>query len=174
MNNSRMVVTVALALMLSMMSAVPALAVTVSRIDGLPMDPAGEPFSAVGSLTLQRDALAAPCNVTLNGTITTSGTVRVTSVTIPKKSGTNCLFFSSSASGVQPWTGQFDSATQLTFNNATLSVPGVGSCGPSKLALNWTGAVNADPPTITFVNAVLEPSCKITGTAAITPGLVVQ
>lgn len=111
--------------------------------------------------------------MTFNGTITTSGTVRITSVTIPKKSG-NCFFFSSDASGVQPWTGQFDSATQLIVNNATLSVPGVGACGPSKLTLEWTSTANYDPPTILFRNVAIEPNCAIFGAAVVTPGLIVQ
>lgn len=173
MNNLRRVVTTAFALMLSMASAAPALAVTVSRSDGLPMDPNGEPFSAVAPLTLQKGSLGTGCNVTFNGTVTSAGIVRITSITIPKKTG-YCVFFSSTVSSVQPWTGQFDSATQLTINNATLSTLGLGTCGPNKLTLNWVSSANYDAPTITFLNTTLDPDCKMTGTAVVAPDLIVQ
>ena len=123
------------------------------------------------SVGIGRDSVSS--RLTFNGTITTSGTVRITSVTIHKKSG-NRFFFSSDASGVQPWTGQFDSATQLTVNNATLSVPGVGACGPSKLTLEWTSTANYDPPTILFRNVAIEPNCAIFGAVVVAPGLIVQ
>ncbi|AOJ09060.1 activator protein [Burkholderia mayonis] len=153
-------------------AATPALAVTVTRVDGQPMNPNGEPFSATSSpneTLLSKGSITANCVATFNGTITSAGVVNITSTTF---AGSNslCGLIKGSASGLNPWTGQADSATQLTINNAQVNVTLLGQCGPSKVVTSWND-VNSS---ITFSNAVLAPDCKVTGTVVTSPKFRVQ
>lgn len=68
--STRKVVSLAVALALATVAATPALAVTVSRVDGQPMNPNGEPFSVTGQTTLSKGSISANCTATFTGTIT--------------------------------------------------------------------------------------------------------
>lgn len=121
---NRKFVPFVVALAFAAAAATPALAVTVSRVDGQPMNPNGEPFSATSApyeTLLSKGSISANCVATFNGTITPAGIVNITSTTF---TGTNslCSLIKGSASGMNPWTGQADSATQLTINNAQVNV----------------------------------------------------
>ncbi|PCE30600.1 activator protein [Burkholderia ubonensis] len=164
----RKVVSAVAALALSSALAAPAFAVTVTRADGQPMNPNGEPFSASGITGLSKGGINANCTATFNGTITSSGIVTITSTQFT--GGGTCGLISGSASSTSPWTGQADSATQLSVNNAKVNVTLLGTCGPSKVVLAWS-----DPnSSLTFNNAVLTPDCKVNGTLTTSPKFHVQ
>ena len=162
--STRKVVSLAVALALATVAATPALAVTVSRVDGQPMNPSGEPFSVTGATTLSKGILSANCTVTFNGTITPSGIVNITSTTFA--GGGTCGLIT----GLTPWTGQADSTTQLTINNAAVNVFLAGKCGPSKVVTTW----NNDESSLTFTNAPMDPDCKVGGTVYSSPKFTVQ
>lgn len=169
---NRKFVPFVVALAFAAVAATPALAVTVVRVDGQPMNPNGEPFSATSApleTTLSKGSISANCVATFNGTITPAGIVNITSTTF---TGTNslCGLIKGSASGTNPWTGQADSATQLTINNAQVNVTLLGQCGPSKVVTSWTDANSS----LTFSNAALAPDCKVTGTVVTSPKFHVQ
>ncbi|WP_423393741.1 hypothetical protein [Burkholderia sp. LMG 21824] len=67
-------------------SAAPAFAVSVSRADGLPMNPNGEPFSATGITSLQKGAVGPiNCMATFNHAVLTPDcTVNGTVIMSPK------------------------------------------------------------------------------------------
>ncbi|KWF25039.1 hypothetical protein [Burkholderia pseudomultivorans] len=164
----RPIVSLVAAAALSVAAAAPAFAVTVSRADGQPMNPNGEPFSASGLTTLAKGAINANCNATFNGTITATGIVNITSTTF--SGGPTCGLISGSASSTTPWTGQADSTTQLSINNAKVTVSLLGACGPSKIVTTWS-----DPnSSLTFNNALLTPDCTVSGTVATSPKFHVQ
>ncbi|PCE30601.1 activator protein [Burkholderia ubonensis] len=164
----RKVVSVVAALALSSALAAPAFAVTVTRADGQPMNPNGEPFSASGITALSKGSINTNCTATFNGTITSSGIVTITSTQFT--GGGLCGLVSGSASGTSPWTGQADSATQLTINNAKVSVWVLGTCGPSKVVSEWSDQNSS----LTFINALLAPDCKVRGTLTTSPKFRVQ
>ena len=164
----RMVVATALALSLSMVGAAPAAAVTVTRADGMPMFPMGEPFSALGFVSFSKGSVSVLCNATLDGTVTPTGAVMITAATF---SGTGlCSLLSGTASSAQMWTGQFDSSTQLSINNMAMSVTLLGSCGPNRVVFAW----NNSPSSMTATNATLFPNCDLSGTLRMSPTFVVQ
>ncbi|WP_269502998.1 activator protein [Burkholderia sp. IMCC1007] len=164
----RKIVSLVAAVAFTAVSAAPAFAVTVTRADGLAMNPNGEPFSATGLTTLSKGAINAACNATFNGTISSTGIVNITSTTFT--GGATCGLISGSASSASPWTGQVDSATQLSINNAKVTVTLLGACGPSKVVTTWS-----DPnSSLTFNNAVLAPDCTVSGTVATSPKFHVQ
>ncbi len=157
--STRKVVSLAVALALATVAAAPAFAVTVSRVDGQPMNPNGEPFSVTGATNLSKGTTTAQCQATFNGTITPAGIVNITSTTF--SGGTLCGFIS----GVTPWTGQADSTTQLTINNAAVNVFLLGSCGPSPVATTWDNVASS----LTFTNASMKPDCTVSGTVYSSP-----
>ncbi|RQR88776.1 MULTISPECIES: activator protein [unclassified Burkholderia] len=164
----RKLVSLVAAVAFTVVSAAPAFAVTVSRVDGHAMNPNGEPFSATGLTVLAKGAINASCNATFNGTISSTGIVNITSTTFA--GGATCGLISGSATSAAPWTGQADSATQLTINNAKVTVTLLGTCGPSKIVTTWS-----DPnSSLTFNNAVLTPDCTVSGTVATSPKFHVQ
>ncbi|WP_431825940.1 activator protein [Burkholderia sp. F1] len=164
----RKAVSVVAALALSSALAAPAFAVTVTRADGQPMNPNGEPFSALGITGLSKGGNSANCTARFNGTITSSGIVTITSTQFT--GGGLCGVITGSASSTSPWTGQADSATQLTINNAQVSVWVLGTCGPSKIVTEWS-----DPKsTLTFRYTPLAPDCKVAGTLETSPKFHVQ
>ena len=110
----RKIVSLVAAVAFTAVSAAPAFAVTVTRADGQPMNPNGEPFSATAT-NLSKGAITAGCTATFNGTITSTGIVNITSTTFT--GGATCSLISGSASSTSPWTGQADSTTQLSINN---------------------------------------------------------
>ena len=77
--STRKAVSLVLALALSAAAATPVFAVTVSRADGKPMNPNGEPFSVSGTTSLTSPVANANCTATFNGTITSGGIVNITS-----------------------------------------------------------------------------------------------
>ncbi|KWK13204.1 hypothetical protein [Burkholderia stagnalis] len=161
----RKAVSVVAALALSSALAAPALAVVVSRTDGQPMNPNGEPFSATGITALSKGTISANCTATFNGTITPTGSVVITSAQFT--GGGTCGLISA---GGTPWTGQADTATQLSINNVKVAVTLLGNCGPSKVVATWS-----DPnSSLTFNNAALTPDCKVSGTLLTSPKLHVQ
>ena len=162
--STRKVVSLAVALALATVAAAPAFAVTVSRVDGQPMNPSGEPFSVTGSTNLTKGSTAAQCQATFTGTITPTGVVNITSTSFT--GGTLCGFIS----GATPWTGQADSTTQLTINNAGVNVFLLGSCGPSKVVTAW----NDKESSLTFSNATLTPDCTVDVKVVSTPAFHVQ
>ena len=162
--STRKAVSLAVALALATVAATPALAVTVSRVDGQPMNPNGEPFSVTGQTTLSKGSISANCTATFTGTITPSGIVNITSTSFT--GGGTCGLIS----GTTPWTGQADSTTQLSINNAGVSVFLLGSCGPSKVVTAW----NDPNSSLTFTNALLTPDCTVSGTVVSTPKFHVQ
>ncbi|KAF1033546.1 MAG: hypothetical protein GAK33_06182 [Burkholderia lata] len=149
-------------------SAAPAFAVTVSRVDGQPMNPNGEPFSATGLTNLSKKAIVANCSVTLNGTITPAGIVNIASVQF--NGGSLCLLVSGNATSASPWPGQVDSATQLSIDNAQVDFKVLGGCGPSKIVATWSNSNSL----LTFSNAELTPDCKFSGPLVVSPKLHVQ
>ena len=157
--STRKVVSLAVALALATVAATPAFAVTVSRADGQPMNASGEPFSVTGVTNLSKGVTNVQCQATFNGTITPSGIVNITSTTCT--GGTLCGFIS----GVTPWTGQADSTTQLTINNAAVNVLLLGSCGPSSVATAWDNNASS----LTFTNASMAPDCTVGGTVYSSP-----
>ncbi|RQR60661.1 activator protein [Burkholderia sp. Bp9126] len=161
----RKAVSVVAALALSSALAAPAFAVTVSRVDGQPMNPNGEPFSATGITALSKGTISANCTAIFNGTITPVGSLVITSAQFT--GGGTCGLIT--ASGL-PWTGQADTATQLSINNVKVSVTLLGTCGPSKVVAAW----NDPNSTLTFNNAPLSPDCKVSGTLATSPKFHVQ
>ncbi|VWC67903.1 activator protein [Burkholderia lata] len=164
----RQIASLVAAVVFTAISAAPAFAVTVSRVDGQPMNPNGEPFSATGLTTLSKKSIVSNCSVTFNGTITPAGIVNITSV---QYSGGNwCPATSSTASSASPWTGQVDSATQLSIDNAQVDFKLLGACGPSKLVAAW----NDSNASLTFNNAVWTPDCVWSGTLMASPKLHVQ
>lgn len=168
MNNMRMVVATALALSLSMVGAAPAAAVTVFRADGMPMFSTGEPFSASGSISFSKGMTSTQCFATINGTVTPAGFIQITAVRFDGAGF--CSLLNGTASQVQMWTGQFDSATQLSINNMAMSVTLLGSCGPSKVVLEWNNSTSS----MSSMNAALFPDCTIWGTLRTSPMFVVQ
>lgn len=162
--STRKVVSLAVALALATVAATPVLAVTVSRVDGQPMNPNGEPFSVTGDTTLSKGILSANCTVTFNGTITPSGIVNITSTTFA--GGGTCGLIS----GLTPWSGQADNTTQLTINNAAVNVVLAGKCGPSKVVTTWNNAESS----LTFTNAPMAPDCTVSGTVYSSPKFTVQ
>ncbi|MGU7773437.1 activator protein [Burkholderia sp. MR1-5-21] len=164
----RQIASLVAALAISAACAAPAFAVTVSRADGQPMNPNGEPFSASGITVLSKGTISANCTATFNGTISSTGILNITSTQFT--GGGTCGLIAGSASSSAPWTGQADSATQLTINNAKVTVSLLGTCGPSKVVTTWS-----DPnSSLTFNNAVLTPDCKVSGTVATSPKFRVQ
>ncbi|KVE37675.1 hypothetical protein [Burkholderia sp. TSV86] len=145
-----------------------AYAVTVSRADGQPMNPNGEPFSVSGSMALSKSGISATCNTTFNGTITSGGIVTITSTQFA--GGGTCSWISSNATSSSPWTGQADSTTQLTINNAQVQVLFLGTCGPSKVVAGWDNKASS----LTLNNAQLTPNCQINGTMVTSPQFTVQ
>lgn len=164
----RQIASLVAAVVFTAVSAAPALAVTVSRVDGQPMNPIGEPFSATGLTALTIKQIIANCSVTFNGTITPAGIVNIASVQF--SGGSLCQLVSGSASGSSPWTGQVDSATQLSVNNAQVDFKVLGACGPSQIVAKW----NDSNSSMTFSNAELKPDCKFSGTLMALPKLHVQ
>ncbi|AYZ64976.1 activator protein [Burkholderia multivorans] len=164
----RKAVSAVAALALSSALAAPAFAVTVTRADGQAMNPNGEPFSALGITALSKGGNNVNCTTRFNGTITSSGIVTITSTQFTG-SGL-CGVITGSASSTSPWTGQADSATQLTINNAQVSVWVLGTCGPSKVVTEWS-----DPKsTLTFKYTPLAPDCKVAGMLETSPKFHVQ
>jgi len=155
----RKIVSLVAAVAFTAVSAAPAFAVTVTRADGQPMNPNGEPFSVTGATNLSKGTTTAQCQATFNGTITPAGIVNITSTTF--SGGTLCGFIS----GVTPWTGQADSTTQLTINNAAVNVFLLGSCGPSPVATTWDNVASS----LTFTNASMKPDCTVSGTVYSSP-----
>lgn len=149
-------------------SAAPVFAVTVSRADGQPMNPNGEPFSASGLTALAKGSINANCNATFNGTITSTGIVNITSTTF--SGGATCGLISGSASSTSPWTGQADSTTQLSINNVKVNVTLLGTCGPSKVVTAWSDSNSS----LTFDKSALTPDCTVSGTVATSPKFHVQ
>ncbi|ABB10662.1 hypothetical protein [Burkholderia lata] len=164
----RQIASLVAAVVFTAVSAAPAFAVTVSRADGQPMNPNGEPFSAAGLTALSIKQIIANCSVTFNGTITPAGIVNVASVQF--NGGSVCQLVSGSASGSSPWTGQVDSATQLSINNAQVDFKVLGGCGPSKIVATWSNSNSL----LTFSNAELTPDCKFSGPLTVSPKLHVQ
>ncbi|WP_175924309.1 activator protein [Burkholderia latens] len=156
------------ALTLSSVIAMPAFAVTVTRADGQAMNPNGEPFSASGITSLAKGAIDANCTATFNGTITSTGIVTITSAQF--SGGSVCGLISGSATSTSPWTGQADTAFQLSIDNAKVTVALLGGCGPSKVVTAWS---NSDS-SLTFNDAVLSPDCKVSGTSKTSPAFRFQ
>ncbi|KHK56254.1 hypothetical protein PI87_11085 [Ralstonia sp. A12] len=168
MNNMRMVVATALALSLSMVGAAPAAAVTVTRADGMPMLPTGEPFSALGSVSFYKGSVSMQCFATIVGTVRSTGFVEITAA---RYDGAGpCSLLNGTASNMQPWTGQFDSPVQVSINNMAVSVMLLGSCGPNKVIWSW----NNSSSSMTSMSAVLFPDCTTWGTLQLSPRFVVQ
>ncbi|WP_423367863.1 activator protein [Burkholderia sp. LMG 32019] len=164
----RKIVSLVAAVAFTAVSAAPAFAVTVTRADGQAMNPNGEPFSATGLTNLSKGSISATCSATFNGTITSTGIVNITSTTF--SGAATCGLINGSASSTSPWTGQADSATQLTINNVKVNVTLLGTCGPSKVVTTWS-----DPnSSLTFNNATLTPDCTVGGTVATSPKFHVQ
>ncbi|MCA8302923.1 activator protein [Burkholderia seminalis] len=166
--NIRPIASLVAAVVFTAVSAAPAFAVTVSRADGQPMNPNGEPFSATGMTTLGKKAINTNCAVTFNGTITPAGVIRITSAQFG--GGNWCPLISSTASSATPWTGQVDSATQLSINDAQVTFTLLGSCGPDKLVAAW----NDSNASLTFNHAAWAPDCRLAGTLVASPKLHVQ
>ncbi|VBB14915.1 activator protein [Burkholderia stabilis] len=153
---------------LTAVSAAPAFAVSISRADGQPMNPNGEPFSAAGLLLVKKAPVLANCTATFNGTITSAGIVNITSAQFT--GGSICAFLSNDASSTAPWTGQADSTTQWSINNMKVNVALVGTCGPDKVVATW-GDANSS---MTFNNSVLTPDCGLDGRIITSPRFHVQ
>ncbi|AWV02347.1 activator protein [Burkholderia sp. JP2-270] len=164
----RKIVSLVAAVAFTAVSAAPAFAVTVSRADGQPMNPNGEPFSVSGLTTLSKGSISANCTATFNGTITSTGIVHITSTQFA--GGSTCGLISGSASSTSPWTGQADSTTQLSINNVQVNVALLGACGPSKVVTAW----NDPNSSLTFNNAALTPNCTVSGTVTTSPKFHVQ
>ncbi|MBN3825748.1 activator protein [Burkholderia sp. Ac-20384] len=165
----RQIASLVAAVVFTAVSAAPAFAVTVSRADGQPMNPNGEPFSAAGFTSLQKGAVSPiGCTLTLNGTVTPTGIINITSTQIT--GGSLCGLITGSATSVSPWTGQVDSTTQVSINNVKLNVTLLGTCGPSKVMAAW----NDQNSSATFNNAVLTPDCTVNGTVMTSPKFHVQ
>ncbi|WP_176040566.1 activator protein [Burkholderia stabilis] len=166
--NIRRIASLVAAVVFAAASAAPAFAVTVSRVDGQPMNPNGEPFSASGLTSFGKKALNASCTVTFNGTITPAGIVNITSAQF--NGGSWCPLISGTAGSASPWAGQMDSATQLSINNAQVDIKLFGPCGPSKLTAAWTDSNSS----MTFNNAAWAPDCTLAGTLLTSPKLHAQ
>lgn len=132
------------------------------------MNPNGEPFSASGITNLSKGSISASCTATFNGTITSTGIVNITSTQFT--GGGTCGLIAGSASSASPWTGQADSTTQLSINNAKVTVTLLGTCGPSKVVTAWSDQNSS----LTFNNAVLTPDCTVGGTVLTSPKFHVQ
>ncbi|VWD00856.1 PPE-repeat protein [Burkholderia lata] len=164
----RQIASLVAAVAFTAISAAPAFAVTVSRADGQPMNPNGEPFSATGLTTIGKKSINTNCAVTFNGTITPAGVINITSAQF--NGGNWCPLISSTASSTSPWTGQVDSTTQLSIDNAQVSFTLLGPCGPSRLVAAW----NDPNSSLTFNNAEWTPDCRLAGTLIASPKLHVQ
>jgi hypothetical protein len=133
----------------------PAGAVTVTRADGQPIGPNGEPFSASGMTKLAKNQMSAYCLLGINGTITPTGAISITSMRI---SGDGiCGLITSTASGVAPWSGQAVDTTHVVIYNAGLQFTLLGGCGPTMIGLQWSDAASS----LGFNGAVLQPDCRI-------------
>ncbi|MBN3835368.1 activator protein [Burkholderia sp. Ac-20344] len=167
--NIRQIASLAASAGFAAVSAAPAFAVTVSRADGLPMNPNGEPFSASGLTTLHKGAVSPiNCTATFNGTVTPIGIVNVTSTQFA--GGALCGLITGSATSATPWTGQVDSTTQVSINDVKLNVIVLGTCGPSKVPAAW---IDRDA-SVTLSDAVLTPDCTVDGRVATSPRFHVQ
>ncbi|KVV54892.1 activator protein [Burkholderia cepacia] len=167
--NIRQIASLVAAVAFTAGSAAPAFAVTVSRVDGQPMNPNGEPFSASGLTSVQKGAFSPiSCTTTVNGTVTPTGTINITSTQFT--GGTLCVLFTGSASSAAPWTGNVDSTTQASIDNVKLDMRVLGTCGPSKVTVAWS-----DPDSrLTLNNAVLTPDCTVSGWIMTSPKFHVQ
>ncbi|MBN3730476.1 MULTISPECIES: activator protein [Burkholderia] len=164
----RQIASLVAAVVFTAVSAVPAFAVTVSRADGQPMNPNGEPFSAAGPVTLVKKTAVTNCTAIFNGTITSTGIVNITSTQFV--GGNWCPLISNTASSAVPWTGQLDSTTQLSVNNAQVGIALLGPCGPSKLVSSWDDSNSS----MTFNNAEWKPDCTLAGRTVTAPKFHVQ
>ncbi len=166
--NIRQIASLVAAVVFTTISAAPAFAVTVSRADGQPMNPNAEAFSASGVMSLTKGAINTVCTLTFNGTITPAGIVNVTSAQF--NGGNWCPFVSTTASSASPWTGQVESATQISIDNAQVSIKLLGTCGPGKVVEAWNDAKSS----LTFNNVDLTPDCRLAGELVTSPKLHVQ
>ncbi|KVA53918.1 activator protein [Burkholderia cepacia] len=167
--NIRQIASLVGAVVFMASSAAPAFAATVSRVDGQPMNPNGEPFSASGLTSVQKGAFSPiSCTTTVNGTVTPTGIINITSTQFT--GGTLCVLFTGSASSAAPWTGNVDSTTQVSIDNVKLDMRVLGTCGPSKVTTAWS-----DPDSrLTLNNAVLTPDCTVNGWIMTSPKFHVQ
>ena len=163
MMSTRKAVSLVLALAVSAAAATPVFAVTVSRADGKPMNPNGEPFSVSGTTSLTSPVANANCTATFNGTITSGGIVNITSTQFVA-GDVLCGAIQGSATSNTPWTGQADTTTQLSINNVAVTAPFV-SCGPTKVVGAWDNPSSS----LTFNNASLDGGCTVTGTVTSSP-----
>ncbi|MEN2472628.1 MULTISPECIES: activator protein [Burkholderia] len=167
--NIRQIAALLVAAAFTAVSAAPAFAVTVSRADGQPMNPNGEPFSASGLTSLHKGAVnPINCTATVNGTVTPAGIVNITSTQFT--GGALCVLITGNASSATPWTGNVDSTTQVSIDNVKVNVQLLGTCGPSKVTATWS-----DPnSSLTFDNAPLTPDCALDGRVVTSPRFHVQ
>lgn len=143
-------------------------AVTVTRADGLPLDPAGEPMTVSGHLAMSKLTLSTNCEVTLTGTIKPNADVRITAV---KFAGNGrCNLIKPLVSDTAPWTGEALSPTQLQIDNMGAHVPLFGDCGPSKIVPVWSNASSS----LTIEHGTLAPDCSLAGRVVISPALHVE
>ncbi|HGL6715120.1 activator protein [Burkholderia contaminans] len=156
------------AVALMAISAAPAFAATVSRADGQSMNPNGEPFSASGVMRVGKGTIWAACTATFNGTISSTGIVNITSTQFT--GAPLCSFFVSNASSASPWAGQVDSTTQLSINNAQMTVSVLGACGPGRITATWKDSDSS----LIFNEAVLPRDCVFAGMLATSPKFHVQ
>ncbi len=155
--------------------AAPAQAVIVSRADGQPIDPNGEPFSAAGPLTYQKGSFTINCSTQINGTITSTGIVGITSATLT--GSPLCRLGQPVASSASMWSGEINMPTQLTINNMAINWSPFGPCGPSEMATTWSNALlvaGIYQSGLTFSSALLTPDCTISGSLVTSPKLRVN
>ncbi|WDD96554.1 hypothetical protein Bsp3421_006769 [Burkholderia sp. FERM BP-3421] len=149
-------------------------AVTVTRADGQPMNPNGEPFSAAGATTYLKGSIVINCTTRINGTVTPTGIVWITSASLT--GAPLCQLAQPSASSASMWTGQIETSTQLSINNMAINWNLFGPCGPNQVTTAWSNALPwADNPSgLTFSSALLTPNCTISGSLVTSPKLRVD
>ncbi|MDY7807248.1 hypothetical protein [Burkholderia stagnalis] len=137
-----------------------------------PPGPGGAPmaFSASSKATVSKSGIPIECDTTFTGTIDGTGKVKITSTSFGNS--TLCKLVKGSASVSEPWTGQVDSPTQLTIDNATVEVsaPFIGGrCGPSKIIGTIHEADGAT--TIALDDVTLSGGCAVKGSLTTSPYL---
>ncbi len=126
----------------------------------------GGAITAQGSTSLTAGGTTIACTTTLMGTVTTGGGVTIGSAAF---SGGDPRCQALVALNL-PWSGQFDSASQLTLSGVQIAAPLAAiNCGPDTIQ---PGYMN-NPSTVNLNGTSLD-NCAISGTLQITPDQTVQ
>jgi hypothetical protein len=150
-----------------MLAAAPAFAVVVTPPG---QSGAGVPVVIQGPMQFTKGGMKVPCATTLRGTVDGAGKLRITAAAF--SGDFRCGKIAPSASEQTPWTGKFDSASQLTIDNMNVNVKVPlfgGQCGPSQIVV---GITDTGKELLVSPKSVrLSGGCGMSGQLTVTPYL---